>query len=338
MVDFARVQGGRQIQTGGILVLFRGFEFGAQRRNRVKDAVYGWTRTRVRSVHRAQTSRVLCFAQIMRLIKKHNYNGITGYQLGWSILGPPLMTVYCYVFDDVMLDTAQGHMRKEALQIASQHKIKRIFLTHYHEDHSGNADSIKQEFSANVYGHPITKEKMSSSFKILPYQKYVWGKANLSNIEILPEKIETALGVMTPIHTPGHSDDHTAYLIKDAGVLFSGDIYLADKIKLFRSDENIGDQIESLKKILSLDFDALLCCHSPKSQEGKKHINRKLNFLEDFYGNIIYLYQKGLSEKQIFRSLNLKEDNFRRFFSFGDICMINGVRSAIRYHNNKTRD
>jgi hypothetical protein len=42
MVDFARVQGGRQIQTGGILVLFRGFESGAQRRNRVKDAVYGW--------------------------------------------------------------------------------------------------------------------------------------------------------------------------------------------------------------------------------------------------------------------------------------------------------
>jgi hypothetical protein len=44
MVDFARVQGGRQIQTGGILVIFRGFEFGAQRRNRVKDAVYGWAR------------------------------------------------------------------------------------------------------------------------------------------------------------------------------------------------------------------------------------------------------------------------------------------------------
>jgi hypothetical protein len=42
MVDFARVQGGRQIQTGGILVIFRGFEPAAQRRNRVKDAVYGW--------------------------------------------------------------------------------------------------------------------------------------------------------------------------------------------------------------------------------------------------------------------------------------------------------
>jgi hypothetical protein len=42
MVNLARVQGGRQIQTGGILLIFRGFEFVAQRRNRVRDAVSGW--------------------------------------------------------------------------------------------------------------------------------------------------------------------------------------------------------------------------------------------------------------------------------------------------------
>jgi hypothetical protein len=42
MVNLARVQGGRQIQTGGILLIFRGFEFVAQRRNRVRGAVSGW--------------------------------------------------------------------------------------------------------------------------------------------------------------------------------------------------------------------------------------------------------------------------------------------------------
>jgi hypothetical protein len=47
MVDFAGVQGGRQIQTGAILVIFREFEFGAQLLNRVKDAVYGWALTKV---------------------------------------------------------------------------------------------------------------------------------------------------------------------------------------------------------------------------------------------------------------------------------------------------
>jgi hypothetical protein len=42
MVHLARVQGGQQIQTGDVWLIFRGFEFAAQRRNRVRGAVSGW--------------------------------------------------------------------------------------------------------------------------------------------------------------------------------------------------------------------------------------------------------------------------------------------------------
>jgi hypothetical protein len=42
MVHLARVQGGQQIQTGDIWLIFRRFEFAAQRRNRVRGAVSGW--------------------------------------------------------------------------------------------------------------------------------------------------------------------------------------------------------------------------------------------------------------------------------------------------------
>ncbi len=271
----------------------------------------------------------------MRLLKKHNFDQIQAYELGWSLLGSPLMTVYCYVFGDVMIDTAQSHMQKEALKIASEHNIRRIYLTHYHEDHSGNANAIKQTMSTDVYGHTITIEKMAAVFKILPYQKYMWGKATPVNIEQTPEKIETILGEMIPVHTPGHSKDHTSYLIKSKGILFSGDLYLGDKIKYFRSDENIGDQIESLKKILSLDFKVLLCSHSPKRKDGKKHIQRKLDFLQNMYGNIILLWKKGVPEKQIFYSLNLREDYFAKLICFGDVSMFNGVRSAIRDYRSK---
>jgi hypothetical protein len=46
MVNLARIQGGRQIQTGGILFIFRGLEFVAQRRNRMIGAVSGWALTK----------------------------------------------------------------------------------------------------------------------------------------------------------------------------------------------------------------------------------------------------------------------------------------------------
>jgi glyoxylase-like metal-dependent hydrolase (beta-lactamase superfamily II) len=266
----------------------------------------------------------------MRLCKENNFNGIRGYKLGWSLFGQPLMTVYCFVLGELMIDTGQSHMQKEVLGIARDHRIKKIFLTHHHEDHSGNAAAIKLKYNATVYGHILTKEKMKTMFQILPYQKYIWGKATPLTIEPIPKKIETAFGEMVPVHTPGHAKDHTAFFLKNAGVLFSGDLYLAEKIKFFRSDENIGDQIISLKKILKLDFDTLLCNHYPKIKDGKIRITNKLAFLEELNGNIKNFWEKGFSEKQIFKVLKLKEDYFTKYFCFGNVSMINGVRSVVR--------
>ena len=272
----------------------------------------------------------------MRLYKTYDFRGIKGFKLGWSLFGQPMMTVYCYVFDDLMIDTGQSHMAKEALKIAGDYKIKRIFLTHHHEDHSGNAAAIKKAVGADVYGHPITIKKMFVPLKIRHYQTYIWGKATPLTMEPFPQRIRTALGDLEPVYTPGHFKDHTSYFLKDAGVLFSGDLYLADKIKFFRSDEDMGIHIDSLKKILKLDFQTLLCSHHPKPEHGKRRIEKKLEFLEELHGNIIVLWKKGFSEKRIFKALDLKEDYRIKYFCFGNVSMINGVRSAVRhYETNK---
>lgn len=273
----------------------------------------------------------------MRFVKPYDFGKAKGFKLGWSPLGPPLMTVYCYVLGDLLIDTGLGHMQKEVLKIAGDHHVQRVFLTHHHEDHSGNAAALKRICQARIFGHPLTKAKMATAFPILPYQKYVWGKSAPVEIETFPESIETTLGEMVAVPTPGHSKDHTAFLLKKAGVLFSGDLYLADTIKFFRADEDVGAQIESLRKIVGLDFDSLLCSHFPKLENGKQRIARKLAFLEAFYGNVAGLREKGYPEKEIFRALNLKEDYFIKAFCFGNVSMLNGVKSIVRhYEMNKT--
>ncbi|MCP3951650.1 MAG: MBL fold metallo-hydrolase [Desulfobacterales bacterium] len=273
----------------------------------------------------------------MRVAKPYDFGEIKGIKLGWSLFGPPLMTVYCYMIGDLMVDTGQAHMQPEALEIAGDHKIKRVFLTHHHEDHSGNAAALKQHCRAQVFGHPLTKTKMATTFRIQPYQRYVWGKSKPIEIETFPDCVETVLGQMVPVHTPGHSKDHTAFLLKDAGILFSGDLYLADTIKFFRSDEDVGTQIDSLRKILDLDFEILLCGHFPKLANGKKRIENKLAFLESLYGDIIRLWDTGLPERQIFKALSLKEDYFIKCFCFGNVSMLNGVKSVIRHYEDRKR-
>lgn len=270
----------------------------------------------------------------MRICKQKAFAGIQVFKLGWAPLGPPLMTVYCYLLGDLMIDTGQAHMRREVLQIADAYQIKRVLLTHHHEDHSGNAAALKQN-GLQVFGHPLTCAKMASGFQILPYQKYVWGRAQPLAVDPFPEQIETALGELVLIPTPGHAKDHTAFHLPEAGVLFTGDLYLADTIKYFRVDEDVGTQIDSLRYVLPLDFDTLLCSHFPKLKKGKERIRKKLAFLEDLYGKVVDLRTQGYTATYIQRTLKLKEDYFTKYFCFGNVSMLNGVRAIIRHYENR---
>ena len=74
----------------------------------------------------------------MKICRKKKFGPVTAYQLGYSPIGPPLMSVHMYVLDTVVIDTAQRHMRAEVIGMLKDHAIERILLTHYHEDHSGN--------------------------------------------------------------------------------------------------------------------------------------------------------------------------------------------------------
>lgn len=274
----------------------------------------------------------------MRVCREYQFAKIQGFELGWSPVGQPMMTTHCYTLGDLMVDTGQAHMQKEVIQIAQNAGVRQVVLTHHHEDHSGNAAMIKNQLGACVFGNALTARKMATRFNIFPYQKYVWGKSSPLQIDPFPEEIKTCFGPLIPVHAPGHSKDHMVYYLKDEGILFSGDLYLADRIKFFRADEDMGSQIASLKKILALDFDMILCGHFPKKNNGKHHIQNKLMFLEDLYGSITQLREQGLEAKQIFKTLNLKEARFVKYFCFGNVSMMNGVRSAIRHYEKQQSD
>jgi glyoxylase-like metal-dependent hydrolase (beta-lactamase superfamily II) len=266
----------------------------------------------------------------MRLINIKTYGPVTSCELGWSIVGRPAWTVYLYMVDNICIDTGQSRMRSYVMEFLKPYNINQIVLTHHHEDHSGNAAAIKEARHVQVYGHPITVEKMRQKNTILPYQHYTWGASTPLTMLPLPEIIESDRFVFQPIHTPGHSKDHVVFFEEKNGWLFSGDLFLAERIKYFRSDERMKEQIDSLKKISAFDFKSLFCAHNPKPENGKKCISNKLQFLEDFYGNVQQLWEKGLSENEIIRSIGVKEDYLIKIFCMGNVSMKNMIRSAVK--------
>jgi len=264
----------------------------------------------------------------MNIVKTDYFGDVEGIRLGYGPIGPPLMSVFMYIVDGLVIDTGQHHMQKYVIDRLKDKKLNQILITHHHEDHSGNAAAIKKSHNINVCGHPVTAEKLRNSFNILPYQRYLWGKASPVDVRTLDSPIASDRFTFIPIHTPGHSKDHTVYLEEKNGWLFSGDLYLSERIKYFRADEKFLDQINSLKKVRELDFDVLFCSHNPCLKNGKLKLKNKLQFLEDLYGRIRSLLQEGLSEKAIIRKLDDRNDRLAKWLTLGNVSFANMIKSA----------
>ncbi len=267
----------------------------------------------------------------MDICRKHDFGKgeIEAFELGYGPIGRPFMTVFFYLMDGILIDTGQSNMRKDFVELVRDRRIDRVLLTHHHEDHSGNVLPIQKIKNVPVYGHPLTAEKLKKGFRIMPYQIYTWGKADKVEIEHLPPQIETERFSFITIHTPGHSKDHTVFLEKERGWLFSGDLFLGPRIKYFRADEKLKDSIESLRKVLQYDFETLFCSLNPQPRNGKQMLQRKLENLEDLYGKVEKLVHEGYDEKSIIKIMG-EEIKLIKYITFGNVSRAHMIGAAIR--------
>ena len=267
-------------------------------------------------------------------VRKFNYTfeDVNYYRFSVYRLGNNVQTVYAFVLDDLLIDTGQRFNRENILKVAKEHEISKIILTHHHEDHSGNVAFLMKELNVDTYAHPETVRILKKGFSVSVLGKLMNGDVEKAHLKPLLETdlIETKNYSLQPIFTPGHCNDHYCYYEEKHGYLFSGDLYVADKIKYFAPYESIFIQMDSLKKLLQLDFDVLFCSHNPKTENGKKRLQNKLNFFEEFVGTVIKYREQGHTSSEIFAKMGNKENMFYKVITFGNFTAENMVKSVIK--------
>lgn len=264
--------------------------------------------------------------------KLFQWEDLEYYRFSVYRMGKNVQTVYTFLLGDTLIDTGQKNSREEVVARLDNKGIKKILLTHFHEDHSGNAAYLKRRWHVPVYGHPETVSILRKGYTISPLSYMISGNVERLKMETLKESETIMAGnyVVHPIYTPGHSHDHYAYYIPEKGWLFSGDLYVAEKIKYFANFESMKVQIESLKKLCALDFDVLMCSHNPKTSKGKQLLQQKLQHFQDFYGTVKELHQKGMSPKEILEQTGRKENAFYDWITLGNFNAVNMVKSVLK--------
>lgn len=266
----------------------------------------------------------------MKIKESFKYEEVLGLKFGYAPFCKPKLFTHIYYVDGLLIDTGPLRVREQVLCSTNSLEIDKIFITHYHEDHTGNIRQLEKLHNCTVYAPEMTCEIMKKPPKISFIQKVMYGERSAHNT-LIPtgDIIETKNFQFQVIPVPGHASDMVCLYEANRKWLFSADLYVNSYIGYFLATESVFEQIESTRKILNLDFDTMFCAHNPQLENGKDQLNKKLEFLETFFQNVKSLYLKGYSESEIFNELKLKENKLVKLLSGGQLSKLNMVKSVI---------
>lgn len=268
----------------------------------------------------------------MNYAKEHHFGPIKALQMGVGFFGPPPVQVYAFLVDGLLIDTGPPKLQKEICAWLQDKPLQQAFITHHHEDHSGNVTAIEVQKGNQSFGSKQCSERVKRHIHTSLPQKLFWGAPRKIHSLIPWDKprLETPNHSFQIIPVPGHAEDQVALYEAEQGWLFSADAFVSPIIKYFLSNESMAQQIHSLKKLEDLDFDRLLCAHSPMQKGGKAAIRQKRTFLESYYEQVLHYHQKGESPRQILNSMGQKERWGQYVFSAGHMCALNMVKAVLR--------
>lgn len=156
--------------------------------------------------------------------------------------------------------------------------IDRVVLTHDGSDHYGGLDAIVDAFDPEICAASGEHDLLEA----IDHEPDV----EFDDGDVLDGDIEV-------VQVPGHSPCPSALLLRDLGVLISGDVldgadrrglpsgYLLPPPETFNYDHQAAER--NLEKLLGYDFDAVLVFHGSHVMDEAKHkLERFLQFKDHY--------------------------------------------------------
>jgi len=207
--------------------------------------------------------------------------------------------VSAYLLGDVMVDTGFARGGRTLLDAAAALRPRGVVLTHWHEDHAGNAPALAARgipMTMHAGCEALLREKPA----IRLYRRVVWGqtaalRAPIVGFEVAP---------LALIDAPGHSADHLVVWDAERRILVSGDLFLGVKVRVaHEEDESPRTLVASLRRMAALEPRVLLDAHRGLVRDAAAQLRAKASWNEDMIARIERLSAAGASPGEIVKRL-----------------------------------
>jgi glyoxylase-like metal-dependent hydrolase (beta-lactamase superfamily II) len=246
-----------------------------------------------------------------------------------TLFGRPVREVSAYAFADLLIDTGPPATAPRLVAWARGGPVRRVLLTHHHEDHIGGAAALAEELRLPVLGPAGAVPIFAEGLRMPLYRRIVWrGQPRTFRAEPLGETVEGEGYRLLVIPTPGHAFSHVCFFEEGRRWLFSGDLYVHDRVKLLRRIEDVWQHVDSLKRVLALEPELLICDHAGVLEHAQERLRRKIQYWEELAGQARRLREQGLSAEEIARRL-LGPEVLLTYLSLGDFSKRNLIRGLL---------
>lgn len=243
------------------------------------------------------------------------------------------LNVYSYLIDGVLIDTGAQSLHKYFEEFIDSADFDQVMLTHFHEDHTGCAAYVEKTKKLPIYLNEKTIDYCSKRADYPLYRRLFWGKRKPFHAKSMPTKFNSRNAKWDVIDTPGHAYDHKAFLNKETGQLFTGDLFVSERIKVALTEESIPTIIDSLERVLSYDFQDVFCSHAGLLKDGREAIGRKRDNLLSIQHRVLTLQAEGNSAEEI-RNILFQQKYPIMKFSGGEWDSLNIVTSIMNASQN----
>ncbi len=267
----------------------------------------------------------------------------------YLIIEDPLTLVDTGPKTDAALSALREQLRKLGFIVAD---LRRIFLTHTHEDHCGLAGVLQRESGARVFVHewefqnismhrqtrvnrdllkrsgvpPEELESMAARYELI--HRYADA---VEDVETYHDEQEFVFagGSWRVIHTPGHTPGSCCLFRESNRLMLTGDTILktitpnpilnVDPIDPNRRFPSLGEYLVSLARIRSLAPTLLKTSHGDDVTDYEEHFNRLIRHIRERQSKVIALVPKqGVTAWEISKQMFPKVVNINRFLAVSE--------------------
>ncbi|MFX1260516.1 MAG: MBL fold metallo-hydrolase [Promethearchaeota archaeon] len=233
-------------------------------------------------------------------------NLMTCIKTGSEFNGSVVMWTYAYRIEDSLIDAGCPNASREIQEFATRNPIRRVFVTHTHEDHLGCCSVLAPE--SEIYATPPVAEFLKNPKALPDFFVMVWGQPEPVH-EVLPMPQQFEIGDLSFewLSLPGHTDHMIGFYERERGWLFSADaVPLPSRKELAMPDENVPEMIATMEKIQKLELNILFDGHRGPVEDPYEYIQKRIDFLKELQESVRELHGQGQDIPEIQESLGIE--------------------------------